>query len=175
MCYFNFIWFSFSFEAGEISVKSSLDYETLRTQNKLTFDVTITTNDGRENSISKQITFLVTDVNEQQTGFVKSLYTIETGEGQVKKYLLFHENVKKSKCKQKGKNAENYRFFSEVGECLGQSICWYTSSGTRFLWFSNLHIGLWSQPGEIPHGFKYRWFSWISYSIIFPSIKPNWS
>ncbi|XP_055997768.1 protocadherin Fat 2-like [Ostrea edulis] len=75
-------YFTVDANTGEISVKSSLDYETLRTQNKLTFDVTITTNDGRENSISKQITFLVTDVNEQQTGFVKSLYTIETGEGQ---------------------------------------------------------------------------------------------
>ncbi|XP_061188483.1 protocadherin-like wing polarity protein stan [Saccostrea echinata] len=66
---------------GVISVKDGIDYESLRTINKLTYDVTIIANDGRESSTSQQMTIIITDVNEQQTGFVKSLYTIETGEG----------------------------------------------------------------------------------------------
>lgn len=70
-------------KGGEISVKDNLDYETLRTQNKIRYDVTITADDGRESSAPQQLTLLITDVNEQQTGFVKALYTIETGEGQV--------------------------------------------------------------------------------------------
>ncbi|XP_062616605.1 cadherin EGF LAG seven-pass G-type receptor 2-like [Saccostrea cucullata] len=67
--------------AGVISVKDNIDYESLRTLNQLTYDVTVTANDGRESSIPQTMTILVTDVNEQQTGFVKSVYAIETGEG----------------------------------------------------------------------------------------------
>ena len=70
-------------KGGVISVKDNIDYETLRTQNKIRYDVTITADDGRESSAPQQLTLLITDVNEQQTGFVKALYTIETGEGQV--------------------------------------------------------------------------------------------
>lgn len=70
-------------KAGVITVKGNIDYETLRTLNKLKYDVTITANDGRESSMPQQLTLLVIDVNEQQTGFVKTVYSIQTGEGKV--------------------------------------------------------------------------------------------
>lgn len=47
------------------------------------YDVTITAYDGRESSTPQQMTLLVIDVNEPQTGFVKAVYSTETGEGKV--------------------------------------------------------------------------------------------
>lgn len=47
------------------------------------YDVTITAYDGRESSTPQQMTLLVIDVNEPQTGFVKAMYSTETGEGKV--------------------------------------------------------------------------------------------
>lgn len=66
-------------------MKGSINYETLRPQNKLKYDVTITGNDGRESSTPQQMTLMVIDVNEPQTGFVKAMYSTETGEGKVHK------------------------------------------------------------------------------------------
>lgn len=74
-------YFTVDTNTGVITVKGNIDYETLRKLNKLKYDVTITTNDGRESSIPQQLTLLVIDVNDQQTGFVKTVYSIQTGEG----------------------------------------------------------------------------------------------
>lgn len=84
------MYFTFQFLAGVVTVNGDLDYEALYQNNPrlLSFGMTITANDGRENSESKYLQITVADVNEQQTSFAKPVYRIPAGEGWVSHDIL---------------------------------------------------------------------------------------
>ncbi|XP_071143108.1 protocadherin Fat 4-like [Mytilus edulis] len=68
---------------GVVSTTAILNYEELKTSSpqRHICDLIVTVDDGRETSIQKKLRIEVTDVNEQQTGFEKDLYTITGTEG----------------------------------------------------------------------------------------------
>ncbi|XP_060078682.1 uncharacterized protein LOC132558167 [Ylistrum balloti] len=61
---------------GVIRPTQVIDYEELLGNGATSFNVAVTANDGREDSVTKYFTLAVTDVNEQQTGFTQDTYQI---------------------------------------------------------------------------------------------------
>ncbi|XP_021343455.1 protocadherin Fat 4-like [Mizuhopecten yessoensis] len=61
---------------GVIRPSQVIDYEELLAKGTTSFNVAVTANDGREDSVTKYFTLAVTDVNEPQTGFSQTTYQI---------------------------------------------------------------------------------------------------
>ncbi|XP_069106792.1 protocadherin Fat 4-like [Argopecten irradians] len=61
---------------GVIKPTQVIDYEELLAKGTTSFNVAVTANDKREDSVTKYFTLEVTDVNEQQTGFTQTTYQI---------------------------------------------------------------------------------------------------
>ncbi|KAK3087566.1 hypothetical protein FSP39_007616 [Pinctada imbricata] len=76
-------YFTIDPNTGIVTVNGDIDYEALYQNNPrmLSFGMTVTANDGRENSESKYLQINIADVNEPQTSFAKPVYRIPAGEG----------------------------------------------------------------------------------------------